>query len=177
MVTRIVWKQPPMLVGLGLVAEVTLGGGQPAVAQNCNYYAGRAVGGQSINVDLCSVRRASARSVDFVYYLGSERIQSQANCQAGTWVTFPERQVNRPQSQATQNMLNAVCSYRGSSASDSTVATVFDPPSNVRVSPNGAVLCSIPNRRTINVYGSTGSWYYTDACGDMGVIHSSQIRF
>ncbi|WP_071839444.1 MULTISPECIES: hypothetical protein [Microcystis] len=31
--------------------------------------------------------------------------------------------------------------------------------------------------RTINIYGSVGSWYYTDVCGEMGVIHSSQIKF
>jgi hypothetical protein len=153
-----------------------LSGSIPTQAQSCNYFAGRAAGGQSVNVDLCSISQASANSVDFVYYLGRERIQSQANCRAGTWTTFPERKVHRPQSQATQSMLDVVCSYR-QSGDTTRSALVFDPPSNVRVSPNGAVLCSIRDRTTINVYGSTGSWYYTDACGDMGVIHSSQIRF
>jgi len=62
-------------------------------------------------------------------------------------------------------------------------ARVFDPPTNVRFSPNGAVQCVIRSRRAINIYGSTGVrdnngvWYYTDACGRAGVIHSSQIRF
>ncbi|MBW4519462.1 MAG: hypothetical protein KME16_07140 [Scytolyngbya sp. HA4215-MV1] len=151
---------------------------QSVQAQTCNYSAGRAIGGQSVNVDLCSISQASSRSIDFVYYLGNERVQSQANCEAGTWTTFPERSVHRPQSQATQNMLKVVCSYRAySPTSDVGVATVFDPPSNVRTAPNGKVLCSVTKRTKINVYGSTGQWYYTDACGDMGVIHSSQIRF
>lgn len=142
-----------------------------------NYYAGQSSGGQSINVDLNSISRASYKSVDFVYYLGEERIQSQANCEAGTWTTFPERAINRPQSQATQNMLNVVCQNRASNPpSRSGVARVFDPPSNVRTSPNSNILCSVRNVTNINIYGSTGSWYYTDYCGERGVIHSSQIR-
>lgn len=56
---------------------------QIAKAQNCNYYAGKAVGGQSVNVDLCSISRASYKSIDFVYYLGEKRVESQANCEAG----------------------------------------------------------------------------------------------
>lgn len=171
------WKTMPVVLGLGLMLDATIGGLQPVSAQSCNYYAGRAVGGQSVNVDLCSISRASARSVDFTYYLGDERVESRANCQAGTWISFPEALINRPQSQATQNMLNIVCSYRGNDTSSQVTAIVFDPPSNVRTSPNGAVLCAVSSRRSINIYGSNGSWYYTDACGEMGVIHASQLRF
>jgi hypothetical protein len=71
----------------------------------------------------------------------------------------------------------------GSNESSSRTATVTDPPTNVRLSPNGAILCVIRQRMTINILGSTGvrdnngTWYYTDACGSNGVIHSSQIRF
>ncbi|WP_432810500.1 hypothetical protein [Pantanalinema sp. GBBB05] len=161
----------------GAAIGTVLGSPPSAIAQSCNYYAGRAVGGQSINVDLCSISRASARSVDFVYYLDNERIYSQANCQTSTWTTFPERQTHRPQSQATQNMLNVVCRSQGGNPSDTRVATVFDPPSNIRSSPNGSVLCRINTPTSIYIYGSIGDWYYTDACGEMGVIHSTQIRF
>lgn len=56
------------------------------------------------------------------------------------------------------------------------LAVVFDPPSNVRTSPNGAILCSIRDQATINVFNANGDWYQTDACGTTGVIHSSQIR-
>jgi hypothetical protein len=166
------------LAALSTIAASWLLPSQPAQAQTCGYYAGQASGGQSINVNLCSISRASYRSIDFVYYLGNERVQSQANCEAGTWTTFPERSVHRPQSQATQNMLNVVCSYKASNPTSSAgVALVFDPPSNVRVSPNGQILCSVRKRTSINIYGSTGSWYYTNVCGRMGVINSSQIRF
>lgn len=146
-----------------------------ATAQTCNYFAGTASTGESVNVDLCSVSRASDRSVDFVYYLGNEKVVSQANCESGSWTTFPEREVHRPQSQATQQMIEAVCSHTGAAQIGS--AVVFDPPSNVRDSPNGNVLCSINSVTAIATYGSTGDWYYTDACGSMGVIHSSQVRF
>lgn len=151
---------------------------KPSFAQTCNYFAGTAVGGQRINVDLCSIAPASPESVDFVYFLGNEKVVSQANCVQGHWVSFPERQINRPQSEATQRMLEIVCSYRNEDINipRGRQAVVFDPPSNVRVVPNGEILCSVNNRRRINTYGSAGgSWYYTDVCGTMGVIHSSQI--
>lgn len=63
----------------------------------------------------------------------------------------------------------------------SKVAVVFDPPSNVRSSPNGKVLCQISDIRSIKIYDvthdSTGDWYQTDACEKTGFIHSSQIKF
>lgn len=151
---------------------------KPSLAQTCNYFAGRVVGGQSINIDLCSISPASPQSVDFVYFLGNEKVISQANCVQGSWISFPERQINRPQSEATQRMLEIVCRYRSEETNipRGRQAVVFDPPSNVRVVPNGEILCSVNSRRRINTYGSDdGFWYYTDACGTMGVIHHSQI--
>jgi hypothetical protein len=151
-----------------------------ASAQSCNYFAGTAVTGQSVNVDICSISRASYQSVDFVYYLGNKKVISQANCNNGTWINFPTRQVNRPQSQATQDMLNVVCNYsssRPNSIVHSEEAFVFEPPSNVRTSPNGSIICVVTIPSVINIYGSTNSWYYTDVCGRKGVIHSSQIQF
>jgi len=65
----------------------------------------------------------------------------------------------------------------------SRTATVIDPPTNIRLSPNGTILCVVRQRTSVNILGSTGvtdnngRWYYTDACGRQGVIHSSQIRF
>lgn len=64
-----------------------------------------------------------------------------------------------------------------SSAAQSVNAYVFDPPSNVRVTPNGAIQCSVNSRIYINIYGtsSDGAWFKTDYCGSMGYIHNSQI--
>ncbi|HEY9698801.1 MAG TPA: hypothetical protein V6D10_16170 [Trichocoleus sp.] len=162
---------------MGLATVTWMGCTPTGQAQTNNYYAGQSVDGRSVNVDLSSISRASERSMNFVYYLGNERVEAQANCTAGTWTTFPERQAHRPQSQATQNMVDEVCSRLTSNTPSSNRAVVFAPPSNVRVSPNGEVLCAVRSRTTIDTYGSIGDWYYTNVCGQMGVIHSSQIRF
>lgn len=84
---------------------------QSAIAQSCNYFAGTAVEGQKVNLNTCSVDRVSYKSADFTYYLGNKKFRSQANCSNGTWTTFSNGQVHRPQSHATQNMLNVVCSF------------------------------------------------------------------
>lgn len=83
-----------------------------AVAQSCNYFAGTAVEGQKVNVNTCSIDKVSYKSIDFTYYLGNKKFRSQANCNNGTWTTFSDGKVHRPQSQATQNMLNVVCNFR-----------------------------------------------------------------
>jgi Bacterial SH3 domain len=61
-------------------------------------------------------------------------------------------------------------------AQSSQDAVVFAPPSNIRSTPNGNVICSVPNIKTINVYGYENGWYQTDFCGGWGYIHESQIR-
>ncbi|HEY8560961.1 MAG TPA: hypothetical protein VIL74_11360 [Pyrinomonadaceae bacterium] len=68
--------------------------------------------------------------------------------------------------------------------SNATTAVIIDPPTNIRATPNGAIICVVRRRGTVvNILGSTnvkdgnGTWYYTDACGGRGVIHSTQIRF
>lgn len=81
-----------------------------AKAQSCNYFAGTAITGQKVNVDTCSMSRSGNQNVDFVYYLGNQKMVSQAHCRYGTWTTFRDRQTHRPQSQATQKMLDLVCS-------------------------------------------------------------------
>lgn len=56
-------------------------------------------------------------------------------------------------------------------------AVIYAPPSNVRVTPNGSILCNIKRVTTINTYGYNNGWYSTDICGGQGYIHESQIRF
>lgn len=58
---------------------------------------------------------------------------------------------------------------------------ITDPPTNIRDSPNGKVLCVAKKQELIKSFGSTGitdnngEWFYTNYCGKMGVIHSSQV--
>ncbi len=61
--------------------------------------------------------------------------------------------------------------------SSSGVAVVFAPPSNVRATPNGNIICSVRSVTTIDIYSSIDGWYKTDVCGSMGYIHHSQIHF
>jgi hypothetical protein len=95
-----------------LIGTAIVGSNNKAVAQSCNYFAGTAVTGQKVNVNTCSIERSGYGRVNFVYYLGKKEISSQANCNNGTWTSFPDRVVHRPQSQATQRMLDRVCSVR-----------------------------------------------------------------
>lgn len=145
------------------------------------YEAGTAVGGQRVRLDLASLRQgAGPAEIDFVYYLGEERIAAMANCPAGTWVTRPELATHRPQSAATQAMLDRVCQGAAPAgappATAVTTAVVFDPPSNIRVTPNGAILCSVTVPQTIAIQGRRGDWYATDHCGRPGFIHAGQVR-
>ena len=56
-------------------------------------------------------------------------------------------------------------------------AVIYAPPSNVRATPNGQIICSIKAVTSINTYGYEKGWYLTDICGRDGYIHESQIRF
>jgi hypothetical protein len=56
-------------------------------------------------------------------------------------------------------------------------ALVIDPPSNVRESPNGQIICAVREKININLYERQGLWYRTDVCGRMGWIHASQLKF
>ena len=151
----------------------------PAIAQQ--QYVGPASTGQDIYVDLSSITPVSPQSVDFIYRLGNTSIYSQANCAAKTWTTFPEKAIHRPQSVATNKMLQVVCNgSRSTQQSPQTsktkiIGSVFQPPSNVRSSPNGPIQCTIRAKSTINIYSYKGDWAVTDTCGARGYIHKSQF--
>lgn len=150
----------------------------PATASNCNYDLGTTSGGQSISVELCSIQRQPGARTNFTYTLGGERIKAQANCSNNTWLTYPERESRSPQSKATSNMMKIVCT--APSFNDGiAIGVVFDPPSKVRKTPNGQIVCTIPDVMAIALAGGVtggGEWYRTSACGG-GVIHKSQVRF
>jgi hypothetical protein len=138
---------------------------------------GRASNGAIITLDTDSIPRMSRRSANsgtlFTYYLGNERIDAEAICTRGIWTV--DGQQYKPQSQATRNMVSMACSLRFESGEDMGTVLVFDPPSNVRVQPNGAVKCTL-GLSAIDVYAEPrGDWYSTTACGG-GWIHKSQFR-
>ena len=159
-----------------VATTLTVGLGVIAPAQAAPFYAGTASNGQSIRVDTDSINRVSSRSVNFIYYLGEERIFAQAHCDTRGWTTFPENKTQYPQSAATQSMVDFVCDKTRNVSTTSRMALVVDPPSNVRATPKGRIICSL-GRTRIEVFEPTGSWYRTNVCGTKGYIHKSQIQF
>ncbi len=148
---------------------------------------GVAAAGQRVLLDASSVAPSADPSrVSFRYWLGSQLIASQADCVKQTWTTYPEGETHTPQSPATARLLARVCqaaspapapASSASGASSAGMAMVFDPPSNIRVTPNGVILCSVTTRQTIPIQAREGDWYRTDVCGSPGYIHKGQVSF
>ena len=148
-------------------------------------YQGIASTGERVNLDLNSIavvalsaRSSRPPSYFFNYKIGNDRVTAITGC-TGTFAPFKNADetdsFRKPQSKAMQRTLDRVCSYTVKRV------RVFAPPSNVRTEPNGRIICTIQNARTITTYGiynygEKGNWQYTDACGQLGVIDSSQFR-
>ena len=124
-----------------------------------------------------------AGRIRFRYWLGNQSVEAVADCNRQTWTSYPEAETHSPQSAATARMLTHVCERTIASSpaaptqSTSGAGLVFDPPSNIRATPNGAILCSVTSRGSIPIQGREGDWYRTDFCGTPGYIHRGQVRF
>ena len=144
---------------------------------------GKASGGQIVKLDTQSISRNGNNGswwAGFSYYLGQRRILAEAYCAGeGSW--HSDGLEHKPQSQATRNMLSIVCTGRHADGTYQEegygYSLVFDPPSNIRATPSGQVICSISEMSVISVYAEPkNGWYLTQACGGVGWIHKSQIR-
>ncbi|MFM2431752.1 MAG: hypothetical protein RLZZ511_2965 [Cyanobacteriota bacterium] len=144
-------------------------------------YQGKASTGEKVSLNLDSIA-VVMRSLGgekppsywFTYQIGRDQIFALTPCDGRFQVSKDGdifENFIKPQSAATQKMLDRVCSYHVRSA------LVFAPPSNVRTGPDGDIRCRISRKRQITTYGSEGDWFYTDACGKLGMIHVSQIKF
>jgi hypothetical protein len=166
---------------LAMTATLLSANASLAGADNWEYQ-GKASTGEAVTVNLDSVN-VVLRSLGmegppayfFSYRIGSEDVFAFTHCN-GEFSTSTDgdtfKNLVKPNSKATRNMLDRVCSYHVKTA------RVFAPPSNVRFEPEGRTICTIQNKTQITTYGAyeKGDWFYTDACGKLGVIHSSQIR-
>lgn len=149
-------------------------------------YQGLASTGERVNLDLNSIvvdpnsiRFNRPPSYFFSYKIGTDRVTAITSC-TGTFAPFNENGVTTeisraPRSMAIKKTLDRVCSYTVKRV------RVFAPPSNVRAEPNGRIICTIQDAKTITTYGiynygQNGNWQYTDACGKLGVINSNQFR-
>lgn len=142
---------------------------------------GTASTGQSIILDTASISRYGANTMasgaSFTYWLGQTKFNASAHCGLGQWESGGS--THKPQSQATENMLSIVCSVRSlepQPPEDVGYVLVFDPPTNIRATPNGNIICTLDAMVVIDVeVESQGDWYSTPSCGG-GWIHKSQFR-
>lgn len=57
-------------------------------------------------------------------------------------------------------------------------ALVTDPPSNIRATPNGKILCSVTIKdQKLSILSKDGEWFKTNYCGSTGYIHQDQVLF
>jgi hypothetical protein len=135
-----------------------------------------AVYSDSVAVDRRSLGLEGSPSYFFTYKIGRDEVKAFTACNGEYSASNDNgdtyKNVVRPASGATRKMLNRVCNYRVKTA------RVFSPPSNVRTEPNGNTICTLQSKTRITTYGryEGSDWFYTDACGKLGIIHSSQIR-
>jgi len=144
---------------------------------NCTYSLGESVTGASTTLNLCSIQWQRNRQVTFTYSLSNKQIEARANCPDNSWISFPDRSINRPRSKATSDMIKIVCTAPSFNEGIA-IGVVFDPPSKIRRTPNGEVVCTIQDVTGIALAGGVtgdGQWYRTTVCGG-GVIHQSQVR-
>ncbi|MFM6395536.1 hypothetical protein, partial [Planktothrix sp.] len=152
---------------------------------------GTASTGETVTLDTDSVSLwtpvGTGQFISATYYLNNERIDATISCRNKSWVVEGDSTHYTPQSQATQNLISTACRIAFNSQSNQSQPSqrtrertwiVYDPPSNVRYSPNGEVLCTIRDKRRVWVSGNpVNGWYRTPACeGADGWIHESQIR-
>lgn len=144
-------------------------------------FLGTSAGGQSVFLDDASIKRLEEEGMrSFTYSLDSETIPAIVDCKTGEWTPEQNRQWTKPRSEATKEMIRLVCKGYTPKPRDTTQGgqrgLVFDPPSNIRVSPNGAILCTVSEKRIINISSTLGNWLGTDFCGRPGYIHKGQVN-
>lgn len=179
------------LIGLAiaLLAPFAL---QPAQAEMV--VLGTASTGETVTLDTDSVSKGTPAGtglfITATYYLDNERINARISCRYKSWFVEGDSTEYTPQSQATRNLISTACAIafnnqaRQSNQSQQSQQTrertwiVYNPPSNVRYSPNGEILCTIRNVTRVWLYGNpVDGWYRTPACeGADGWIHESQIK-
>ncbi|MBE9032096.1 hypothetical protein IQ266_20365 [filamentous cyanobacterium LEGE 11480] len=82
---------------------------------------------------------------------------------------------------ASKKVPNGVSNFTPLSSGLTDQVDLFKPPANIHRAPNGQVLCSIKQAKSIKISGYTntdqGTWYQTNACGSNGWISMRHVRF
>lgn len=169
------------LLSVSMAAIATISHARPALAgEDCNFRLGNSVAGSPMAVDLCSLRPVPRSfNVEFTYSIEGVQINANANCRDNSWYIPSDDTRHVPRSRATENMLKIICTAPRDASSDSRLAVIFNPPSNIRRSPNGPIICTVTELRTISTSSAIPSGWiraYVPGCGG-GYIHKSQVAF
>jgi hypothetical protein len=176
--------KPVALLSIGLIALSATS----AVAKEATWeYQGRASTGEKVSLNLESVQvtRGSlgleaTPAYVFTYQIGPDRVPALTRCDGRLMISEnggeSYKKTITPQSSAMLNLLDRVCTLT------KIPAQVIDPPLNIRrgADTNSDIICSLKTRKSIMTYGAHAlhrDWFYTDACGKVGLIHVSQIKF
>jgi hypothetical protein len=142
---------------------------------------GAASTGERVALSLDSIHVAN-RSIGFAqpryffrYLIGQETVEAYTACNGEFFTAKDGEFTNRvkPNSDATSRLVERVCSYLVKPAQ------VTQSSAEVRSQPNGSVFCTLQTSQTITTYGRSRDdqdWFYTDACGKLGMIHAAQIQ-
>ena len=145
---------------------------------------GNASNNKSITLDTNSIFFNDKNFAQVVYYLGEEKLSATINCDENTWIVKGYEQAYPPESQATKNLIKLACDIKKVKNRSEGIGyfIVYDPPANLRSTPNGSIICVIDTMQLIKPYGDPqNDWYSTEAfCPDgkqkKGLIHDSQLK-
>jgi hypothetical protein len=103
-------------------------------------------------------------------------LQARLNCRRGLWLSLPDRRMGRPDSPALETLFDRICARLNDLPPHEDSARrgegfVYDPPVNVRIRPNEAILCEVRQRREVHTLTDDTArlWLRTDACGKLPV--------
>lgn len=139
---------------------------------------GTASTGQTVSLDTNSIAYTDGAYANATYYLGEEKVLASINCGQSYWTVKGDSNQYTPKSQATQNLVTLACQIRLSNnkIEGMDYAIVYDPPSNVRSSPNGSIKCVLEKMELISVsVKPKDTWLQTKACGG-GWISETQVK-
>lgn len=78
---------------------------------------GLSVSGLPIRLHMRSIKNWDPPYRRFSYQLGNSQVLAMADCHDWSWTSYPERQINRPQSEATERMMRLVCNSTANQSS------------------------------------------------------------
>lgn len=147
-------------------------------------FLGNASNDEAVYLDTQSISFDDEISVRAVYYLGKAKHLATINCSETFWTVEGDKTKYKPMTQASKNLIALACDIKKVKDKNEGIGyfIVYDPPANLRSTPNGSIICKIDTMQLIKPHGDPqNDWYSTDAiCPDgnqkKGLIHKTQLK-